>query len=153
MVELFAGLVLYLVVGVGICAAALILGGPDERSGARGLLAAAIATEAASVLGGTHWQGANWLVLVVDLAFLAWLLRLICRSTRFWPIWAAAGQLAGVVAHLPAILIPDFSKRMYILSQPVWVIPILAALLVGTLKASSRRGKRGGTAAASRHPS
>lgn len=139
MVELFAGMVLYLVVGVGICATAIVLGGSDERRVAKGLLIAAAATEAGSVFGGTHWQGANWGVLAVDLVFLAWLLRVVCDSSRFWPMWAAAGQLAGVVAHLPAILISDFSKRMYVLSQPVWVFPILGALLIGTLHATSHQ--------------
>lgn len=136
MVALFIGLVAYLVGGVTVCAIAFVLGGNDERTVAKGLLLAAFATQLASVFGGTHWDGANWGVIAVDAAFFVWLAAVACRSVKFWPMWAAASQLAGTVAHVPAILIPGFDKRLYLFSQPIWVVPLLAAILIGSLSAS-----------------
>lgn len=133
MVILFVGLVLYLVTVAAVCAVAVVLGGPTERRVAIAFLIAAFLTQLVSLLGGTHWNGANHGVIVVDLAFAGWLIAVACRSERYWPLWAAASQVAGCFAHLPALLLPLFPKTLYLSTQPFWAFPLLGSLLVGTL--------------------
>lgn len=143
MVTLFAELVLYLVVTAGVCAAALVMGKRTERMVAVGFLVTAAATVFVStIIGRSHWHGVNWGVLAVDVVFLLWLIVVACRSERFWPLWAAAAQLAGTVAHLPAIAFPNLPMKLYAETQPFWAFPILACMLIGTIANRDRTPPR-----------
>lgn len=113
LVALNLGVAVYVVFLAGSCALALILGGRTERLVAVAFIVAAIATNLASALG-SHWHGPNWGVIGVDLLFLVVLTIVACRSIRFWPIWTAASQLAGCLAHLPAILLPSLPMTIHL---------------------------------------
>ncbi len=132
MIVLYIGLVFYAVVFPSICAYALVRGGTSERRVAIAYLIAAAVTMLGSAFG-THWRGPNWNVIVVDAAFLVALVVIARHSTRFWPLWAAASQLAGVLAHIPVIVNPDLPKQLYVSTQPFWAFPLLGSLLLGTL--------------------
>jgi len=140
MLILFAGLVLFILTMTVVCALALVLGGRTERHVAVGYLAASAATMFVSSYG-TRWHGPNWGVMIVDALWLVALVVIARHSAKAWPIWAAAGQLCGLLAHGPAIL-DRISAETYVLSQPFWAFPILAFMLVGTVEEARARKAR-----------
>ena len=133
MTALYVGLVIYVFVFPSICAYALVRGGASERQVAIAYLVAAAVGMLASAFGGTHWRGPNWNVIIVDGAFFIALVVIARHSERFWPLWAAASQLAGLLAHIPVILNPGLPKTLYVSTQPFWAFPLLGSLLLGTL--------------------
>ncbi len=141
MTALYIGLVIYAFVFPSICAYALVRGGMSERRVAIAYLIAAAAGMLSSAFG-THWHGPNWNVIVTDVAFLVALIVIARHSERFWPLWAAASQLGGVLAHIPVILNPDLPKQLYVSTQPFWAFPLLGSLLLGTLWFDRARRER-----------
>lgn len=133
MIALYVGLLVYAVVFPSICAFALVRGDTSARQVAIAYLIAAAVTLFVSILGNRH--GPHWYVIAVDCIFLVALVAIARRSTRFWPLWAAASQLAGVLAHFPAIIDPAIPKEVYMSTQPFWAFPLLGSLLLGTLSA------------------
>jgi hypothetical protein len=132
MAALFFALVAYLILLSLVCSAALWLGGPDERRVTLSLLIAVAATSFAAAFG-SGWRQLEVGVLVVDAVFFGVLLLIARRSRKFWPIWAAASQLAGTLAHLPRNWEAGMSWQLYASSQPFWVAPLLVALVIGTV--------------------
>lgn len=129
MIALYFSLVVYLLALSATCGFALVRGGPEVRHVATAMLIAVAATVLASAFG-QHWHGPNWGVIAVDVAFLAILVAIALRSTRYWPIWAAASQLAGCLAHLPAIF-TQLPMKIYVTTQSLWAFPLLLSLAVG----------------------
>jgi hypothetical protein len=109
-----------------------------ERRVATALMIAVFATITAPLVG-SKFQGPNWGVIVIDIIFLIVLVVIARQSTRFWPIWAAASQLGGCLAHLPAILNPEIPKHLYGATQPFWIWPLMASLLIGALSVHRQR--------------
>jgi len=146
---LFIGFVLQLLALPTLCTFAWSRGGVTERRVATALMIAVLATIAGPLVG-SKFQGPNWGVIVVDVVFLVVLVVIARQSTRFWPIWTAASQLGGCLAHLPAILNPEIPKHLYGATQPFWIWPLMASLLIGVLTAHRlrrRQEKSGGTPA------
>jgi hypothetical protein len=138
---LFIGFILQLLVLPTVCALAWFRGGVTERRVATALIIAVVATVTAPLVG-SKFQGPNWGVIVIDSVFLVVLVMIARRSTRFWPIWAAASQLGGCLAHLPAILNPEIPKHLYGATQPFWIWPLMVSLSIGALSAHRlRRGQ------------
>jgi hypothetical protein len=131
---LFIGLILQVFALPTLCAFAWFRGGMTERRVATALVIAVIATTTTDFFG-THWQGPNWGVIIVDVILLIVLVVIARQSTRFWPLWAAASQLAGCLAHLPVIMNPEIPKHLYGATQPFWVWPLMASLLIGAISA------------------
>jgi len=129
---LFIGFVLQLLALPTLCTFAWFRGGVTERRVASALMIAVLATIAGPVVG-SKFQGPNWGVIVIDIIYLIVLVVIARHSTRFWPIWAAASQLGGCLAHLPAILNPEIPKHLYGATQPFWIWPLMASLLIGVL--------------------
>jgi hypothetical protein len=129
---LFIGFVLQLLAVPTLCTFAWSRGGVTERRIATALMIAVLATIAGPLVG-SKFQGPNWGVIVVDVVLLAVLVVIARQSTRFWPIWTAASQLGGCLAHLPAILNPEIPKHLYGATQPFWIWPLMASLLIGVL--------------------
>ena len=135
---LFAGLVLQVFALPTLCAFAWFRGGVTERRIATALIIAVIATMTTDWFG-THWHGPNWGVIAVDAFFLVVLVVIARQSTSFWPIWAAASQLGGCLAHVPAIMNPGLPQHIYGAAQPFWVWPLMASLLIGAIAAHRHR--------------
>lgn len=135
---LFTGFVLQLLALPTLCTFAWFRGGVTERRIATALLIAVLATIAGPLVG-SKFQGPNWGVIVVDIVFLIVLVVIARQSTRFWPIWTAASQLGGCLAHLPAILNPEIPKHLYGATQPFWIWPLMTSLLIGVLSAHRLR--------------
>ncbi|MGN6819164.1 MAG: hypothetical protein ACTHJR_10905 [Sphingomonas sp.] len=135
---LFIGLVVYVIVFPALCVFAWFRGGVTERRVATAYMIAAIASIFADLFGN-HWRGPNWGVIIVDIVFLVVLIVIARQSTRFWPLWAAASQLAGCLAHFPAIMNPAFPKELYVSTQPYWAVPLLVSLMIGSISAHRQR--------------
>lgn len=129
---LLVGLLLQVFALPTLCAFAWFRGGVTERRVATALFIAVVATTTTDAFG-TRWQGPNWAVITVDVILMAVLVVIARQSTRFWPIWTAASQLGGCLAHLPAILNPEIPKHLYGATQPFWVWPLMTSLLIGVL--------------------
>ena len=151
---LIAGLVAYVIAFPTLCMFAWFRGGVTERRVATALVIAVIAS-LATVPFGPHWHGPNWGVVSIDLILLVVLVMIARQSTRFWPLWAAASQLGGCLAHFPAIMNPAFPKQLYVSTQPYWTLPVMVSLLVGVISAHRLRRaweKSGRSIAKSRPP-
>jgi len=151
---LFVGLVLQVFALPALCAFAWFRGGVTERRVATALFIAVVATTTTDFFG-TQWQGPNWGVIVVDVILLIVLVVIAGQSTRFWPIWAAASQLGGCLAHLPAIMNPELPRHLYGATQPLWAWPLMVSLLIGAISAHRFRRaweKSGRTNSGSRPP-
>jgi len=135
---LFIGFILQLLVLPTLCAFAWFRGGVTERRVATALMIAVVATITAPLVG-SKFQGPNWGVIVIDIVFLVVFVVIARQSTRFWPIWTAASQLGGCLAHLPAILNPEIPKHLYGATQPFWIWPLMTSLLIGVLSAHRLR--------------
>ena len=72
------------------------------------------------------------LMPIVDILSLGWRMALAFLSTRRWPIWVAAFQVNVVSAHLSIWLVPDWRGELYYAMIPVWAIPTLLAMVIGT---------------------
>jgi len=70
--------------------------------------------------------------MVVDAALFLAFVAIAYRSTKFWPIWAAASQLVAVLTHWVVILNPSIVRTVYATAQPFWVFPVIIAIAVGT---------------------
>lgn len=127
-----AGYVLIMLLVVGGVLYALIRGGRDERIAALALIAGVILTEIAGGLSGTRWREPEYGVMAVDAALLAFLMWLALRSERFWPLWSAAAQLVGTLTHIGFLMQESIVATAYATTQPMWVVPLVAAIAVGT---------------------
>ncbi|MES2987064.1 MAG: hypothetical protein V4808_04085 [Pseudomonadota bacterium] len=132
MTMLAAAFILYLFVVLGVCVAALIWGGRDERAVATGFIVAAAASWAVAAIQNARWREPQYAVMAVDALYLVFLLLIVRRSRRFWPLWAAAAHLVGTFTHVVRILQPSTLAEAYASVQPFWAFPILIALAVGT---------------------
>jgi len=135
---LFIGFVLQLLALPALCTFAWFRGGVTERRVATALMVAVLATIAGPLVG-SKFQGPNWGVIVIDVVFLLFLVVIARHSTRFWPIWTAASQLGGCLAHLPAIMNPGIPKHLYGATQPFWIWPLMASLLIAVVSAHRMR--------------
>lgn len=124
--------ILYIFAALTICVFALIRGGRDERAVAAGYLVAAVASWIDADVQNVRYQQPQYLVMVVDLFLLAFLLLIVRRSRRFWPLWVAAAHLVGTFTHVVRILQPSMLAEAYASVQPFWAFPMLFALAVGT---------------------
>ncbi|RYD52469.1 MAG: hypothetical protein EOP60_10355 [Sphingomonadales bacterium] len=129
---LIAVSVFYTFIAFTICASALIWGGRDERAVAVGFLITTVASWVAAAIQDGRYREPQYSVMVVDLFFFAFLLLIVRRSRRFWPLWVAAAHLVGTFTHVVRILQPSMLAEAYASVQPFWAFPMLFALAVGT---------------------
>lgn len=130
---LIAASVFYIFAALAICAFALVRGGRDERAVATGFLVTAAASWIAADIQNARYQEPQYLVMIVDLFYLAFLLLIVRRSRSFWPLWVAAAHLVGTLTHVARILQPSMLAEAYASVQPFWAFPMLFALAVGTV--------------------
>lgn len=63
---------------------------------------------------------------------------LMVRSRTFWPIWAFAFALAGPVATLARLLVPEARAMVYYAMEANWAYGTMAAIVLGTAARSRR---------------
>jgi hypothetical protein len=78
-------------------------------------------------------------VLLVDAAFLAVLVWVALTARRWWPLFAAAFQLLGLVIHLATELDSGIVLLTYLRGLMIWSYLVLAALALGASSAWRRR--------------
>ena len=125
---------------VTVVAAALLafgFGGRDEQLAASGFLAATLATRMITA----EYQHVEYGVLAVDFGLLLGLLALALTSDRFWPMYATAFQLVGLLVHIGSLTSAGGGMAWaYAVGLIFWSYAVIAALLAGTwLEGRNRR--------------
>lgn len=123
-----------------VIAAALLafgFGGRDEQLAAIGFLAATLVTRMITA----EYQHVEYGVLAVDFGLLLGLLALALTSDRFWPMYATAFQLVGLLVHIASLTSAGGGRWWaYAVGLIFWSYAVIAALLVGTwLEGRNRR--------------
>lgn len=120
------------------CGYALVRGGWPERVGALTLLLGSLLTAAAMSPAAGRFASVEVGVLAVDLIVLAIFVGLALGTDRFWPLWVAALQVIGVLAHLARLADSEMMRNGYAFLLAIWGYPMLVAIALGT-RAHHRR--------------
>jgi hypothetical protein len=124
--------VIYYALLMSVVAYAFRRGGWPERAAALTILVGSVLTQVALSPFAGRFGGVEFSVLLVDLAALAAFVALALKSDRYWPIWIAAFQLIGVLAHLARMADPTMMRTGYAVILALWSYPMLALIAIGT---------------------
>jgi hypothetical protein len=119
-----------------VCAGAFWRGGREEQAVAGGLLLSFAITLA---LRDATWTGTQWSAFVADIGVMV----LLMRTTRYWPLAAAAFQLLCVLTHVARMIDPGVRAFAYATGQVIWSQAVFWALGVGvwnTWRMNRRQG-------------
>ncbi len=128
----------------GTCGYALLKGSLPERLGAMIALGGTALTILVASAYAVRFRHVETGVFVVDLLVFTAFSWLAIRSTRFWPVWVAGLQGAAIVEHVVRLAAPGILPRAYMDAIALWSYPILALLVVGTIRHRRRIRKSGG---------
>jgi hypothetical protein len=120
-----------------LCVAALLKGGWEERVVAIGLAVNVALTVA---LRDTHWPRVQWAGFALDLGLFALILAVALRSSKFWPLWAAAFALLNTVTHLAAAADRKIDAWAYLTAIIIWTYALMISLTLGVR--NNARAKR-----------
>ena len=115
-------------------------GGPPERIAmviviAASFLSAVTVSNDVTIRYGKVEYG----LFLVDIAALVAFTLLALRADRFWPLWITGIHLVGVATHTAKLLSPDVLPLIYSWVQGLWAYPIIALIVVGTIRHRRRR--------------
>lgn len=117
-----------------LCAAyASIFGGRTGKAGSL-IFIGATALTITAFNANPNWSEVSYGIFAVDLACLIALAVLATKSDRYWPIWALGFQTIAVATHVATMLADDTVPQAYRALLSFWGIPILIAMVAGTLK-------------------
>lgn len=120
------------------CSYAIWRGGAPERLVAGLFLLALPLTVLLYSLAPTR-DGPSWGVLAVDMMLLAALLPIAWRANRLWPITMAGMQLILVLGHVLTLINPrSLPPILYWLTSAFWAYPMLALLVIATVRHRGR---------------
>ena len=108
-----------------------------ERTVAVGMIVASIAT--ALFQDTSNVNGHQWGDLVVDLAYLGLIVWVALRSTRWWPLWAAAFQLINVILYVARLADERVGAKAPFLATVIWSYLILITVIVGVWSNGRKR--------------
>lgn len=128
------------ILGLLTLAAASILafrfGGRDEQWTAIACIAATLASR----IVNTSYHHMEMNILMIDGGLLLGLVLLALKSDRFWPMYAAAFQLVGLVVHIGSLTETGNFAGAYAVGLIFWSYAVMAALMAGTwLEGRARR--------------
>lgn len=115
------------------CGYAIVFGGKDGRWASGMIVAAAILTIPALLIG-RKWHEPEWALFLVDLALLAGFYALMLKSRRYWPIWMTGFHLVAVTSHLSALAAASYAREIYRAVETFWALPVLIVMLIGVAK-------------------
>lgn len=121
------------------CIYAAARGGTPERLGAFILLAGSLLSAALMSPAASRFSGLEAGVLAVDVLVLLAYVALALFTDRYWPLWTAALQLIGVLAHLAKLGDPDMLRNGYAFLLAFWSYPMLLTIVLGTRAHHKRR--------------
>ena len=117
-----------------LCAGyASIIGGRTGRAGSLIFIAATVFTIVAFKANPT-WTQTSYGIFAVDLGCWVALGALAIKTNRYWPIWALGFQTIAISTHLATMFAEDIVPHAYRALLSFWGIPILFAMVAGTLK-------------------
>ena len=122
---------------VGVCTYALWRGERPERLTGGAALVAWAATLA--VFNRSDLINPQAGILIVDVAFLAFLGWIAFSTGRMWASFATAFQFLTVLSHLAITLDLRIRVLAYLTALALWAYLVLGALLVGTIAVHRRR--------------
>lgn len=118
------------------CVLAFRHGGRDEQWTAIACIAATLASR----IVNTNYSHMESTILLIDGAMLTGLLLLALKSDRYWPMYATAFQLVGLVVHIGSLTETGDFANAYAVGLIFWSYAVMAALMAGTwLEGRSRR--------------
>ena len=103
-------------------------GSREEQLAAGGVLLSFAITVA---LRDRSWAGTQWSAFVADVVLLALLTAISLRTTRYWPLVAAAFQLLCVMTHVARMVDPGVRAWAYATGQVIFTQLYMVAVGVG----------------------
>lgn len=137
-------ILLFCVAQVLVSGYALWRGGKPERLVGSVLLIAMIATALMPVAPGRSYYMLHLPLLAIDLLLLSALTAVALRANRFWPLWLAALQLVAIGVHGVRAYDPHILPIVYARIVGEIAYPMLALLVIGTVRHHSRALRLGG---------
>jgi hypothetical protein len=119
-----------LAITVLVCGGAFWKGGREEQAAAGGLVLSLVVTV---VLRDPRWLGPQWGAFGADVCLLVLLTWIALRTTRYWPLAAAAFQLLCVVIHIARLMDPGVHGWSYATGQVIFSQWVFFAVGVGTI--------------------
>jgi hypothetical protein len=113
---------------VGLCAAAFLKGGVEERLAAASLLANVALT---LIMRDTRWPHVQWTGFALDVLLTAVLLAVALRTPKFWPLPAAAFQLLATLTHVATLVDRKVNPWAYLTAIVIWTYALMITLAVG----------------------
>ncbi len=134
---------------VVICGGAFWKGGREEQVASGGFVLSLVTTV---VLRDPRWLGAQWGAFGADALMLVLITAISIRTTRYWPLIAAAFQLLCVMIHIARLIDPGVRAWAYATAQVIFTHLYLWTIGVGVLNTwrANRRRAHSGEAAALR---
>lgn len=137
-------ILLFYAVQLSVSGYALWRGGVPERVAGTMLLGAALATTLMPVTPGESYYMLHTRLLTIDLVLLILLVALAARANRFWPLWLSALQLVAIGVHGVRAYDPHILPIVYARIVGEIAYPMLALLVIGTVRHHSRALRLGG---------
>ena len=119
-----------LVITVTVCGGAFWKGGRDEQHAAVGLMLSTLTTV---FLSDRRWVGLQWSAFAADTCLLLLLTWIALRSSRYWPLPAAAFQLLCVGIHVARLVDPGVRAWAYATGQVILSQWVFFAVGIGTI--------------------
>jgi len=119
-----------------ICLFALVRGGQPERITVCVLIGADLISSL--VLRAHHWKAVEPSLVVIDFCVAIFFVGLALKSSRWWPLWAAAFHLLAVIMIVASTVGAPVRPYAYFVGELIWDYLGLAALLLGTLLEARR---------------
>lgn len=127
------GITLTIVVSAG----AFWKGDREEQLAAGGVLLSFAITLA---MRDRTWAGTQWAAFISDALLLALVTAISLRTTRYWPLVAAAFQLLCVMTHVARTIDPGVHAWAYATGQVIFTQLYMVAIGVGVW--NTWRGRR-----------
>jgi hypothetical protein len=135
----FSLVILFWLLLIVSCGAALVWGGKYERIAALVFIAASVSSFVTESPVQARYEGIEISDLVVDSGVLVAVLAIALVSDRFWPLWAAGLQLVDSMSHVMKAVDANLIPSVYGAAERFWSYPILLILLVGAWRQHQRR--------------
>jgi hypothetical protein len=113
---------------------ALRTGGTTEKASAWIALTASILSWMVSpVVSITNdWASIQPWLTIIDILTLIGFAAIALRSSRFWPLWAAAFQLVAVTTHFAIMVQPHVVPEAFKIALGFWAYPIIIMMVVAS---------------------
>jgi hypothetical protein len=118
-------------VSLFVCLIALVRGRRPERLSAVVILFASVLT--GLVLRSRPWKPIEPDLIFIDSCVAVFFVALALKSSRWWPLWAAAFHLLAVITLLIDALDTVVRPYAYYVGEQIWDYMGLMALLLGSL--------------------